>query len=103
MKVGAERSERRLRAKRYPYFPLPENMDTIVYHPTPVRYLSERSMCTKPRRGFVPQTRGFVQEDEPPIRHGGEARLVTKPASVALEGRGRYKMCLSAVLSMGVG
>ena len=21
--------------KRYPYFPLPENMDAIVYHPTP--------------------------------------------------------------------
>ena len=50
--------------------------------------LQNAPCAQKPRRGVVPQTRGFVQEDEPPIRHGGEAQLDTKPASVAIEGRG---------------
>ena len=30
---------------------------------------------------------GFVQENEPPVRHGGEVRLAAKPAYVALEMR----------------
>ena len=50
-------------------------------------------MRTKAPQGRLAQTRGFVQEDEPPIRHGCEARLATKPASVALEGRGRGQRC----------
>ena len=35
--AGCARNRRAGRVKRYPYFPLPENMDAIVYHPTPRR------------------------------------------------------------------
>ncbi len=28
--------------KRYPYFPLPENMDAIVSHPTPIALSTDR-------------------------------------------------------------
>ncbi len=33
--LSAQKSEAKRRAKRYPYFPLPENMDAIAHHPTP--------------------------------------------------------------------
>ena len=44
-------------AKRYPYFPPPKNMDTIVYHPTPAKLPAGRKNIEAP----APQGAGALQ------------------------------------------
>ena len=74
--------------KRYPYFPRRKMWILSFSHPPPFRYLPESSMRTKPRRGFVPQKRVLSKRTSRRFGMAANVRLDTKPASVALEGRG---------------
>ena len=47
--LSAQKSEAKRRAKRYPYFPLPENMDAIAHHPTPAILPAEWKNIESPR------------------------------------------------------